>query len=81
VCLHRKMIPQEFYFLSSEKYRPAIFGIPIVISCSPTTSCRGKLTKAHCKNLLYLSNSKVLHLLVLFFLKTGGDICPEFFSG
>jgi hypothetical protein len=21
VCLHRKMIPQEFYFLSSEKYR------------------------------------------------------------
>jgi hypothetical protein len=45
VCLHRKMIPQEFYFLSSEKYRPAIFGIPIVVSCSPSTSGRGKFSR------------------------------------
>ncbi len=44
VCLHRKMMPQEFYFLSSEKYRPTIFGIPIVVSCSATTSGRGKHT-------------------------------------
>merc|ERR1719403_213773 len=31
VCLHRKMIPQEFYFLSSEKYSPSLFGIPLGI--------------------------------------------------
>ena len=26
VGLHRKMMPQEVYFLSTEKYRPVIFG-------------------------------------------------------
>jgi len=39
VCLHRKMIPQEFYFLSSEKYSPSLFGIPLVVSCTSTTTC------------------------------------------
>ena len=31
VCLHRKMMPQEFYFLSGDKYSPSLFGIPLVI--------------------------------------------------
>ena len=30
VCLHRKMMPQEFYFLSGEKYSPSLFGVPLV---------------------------------------------------
>ena len=38
VCLHRKMIPQEDYFLSTEKYRPMLFGLPIIIACSETTT-------------------------------------------
>lgn len=29
---------QESYFLSTEKYRPAIFGLPIVVSCSQLTT-------------------------------------------
>ena len=31
VCFHRKMMPQEFYFLSGDKYSPSLFGIPLVI--------------------------------------------------
>ena len=31
VCLHRKIMPQEFYFLSGDKYSPSLFGIPLVI--------------------------------------------------
>jgi len=38
VCLHRKMLPQELYFLSTEKYRPALFGIPLVVSYSINTT-------------------------------------------
>ena len=40
VCFHRKMMPQEFYFLSGDKYSPSLFGIPlvIVIGAGKTTS-------------------------------------------
>ena len=38
VGLHRKMVPQEAYFLSTEKYRPVLFGLPIVVSCSDSTT-------------------------------------------
>lgn len=40
VCLHRKMMPQQFYFLSGDKYSPSIFGIPLVmmIAIGETTS-------------------------------------------
>ena len=34
VALHRKMVPQEVYFLSMEKYRPVLFGLPLIIPCS-----------------------------------------------
>ena len=35
VCLHRKMMPQESYFLSGEKYSPSLFGLPLVVSLAP----------------------------------------------
>jgi len=38
VCLHRKMLPQEFYFLSTDKYRPTLFGIPLVLSFNSLTT-------------------------------------------
>ena len=41
VCLHRKMMPQEFYFLSGEKYSPSLFGIPLVVNLIPgVTTCQ-----------------------------------------
>jgi len=41
VCLHRKMMPQEFYFLSGEKYSPSLFGIPLVVNLiSGVTTCQ-----------------------------------------
>ncbi|XP_059091560.1 ubiquitin carboxyl-terminal hydrolase 32-like isoform X2 [Tigriopus californicus] len=38
VALHRKMMPQEIYFLSMEKYRPMLFGIPLIVPCNETTT-------------------------------------------
>jgi len=38
VCLHRKMLSQEFYYLSSDKYRPSLFGIPLVVSANASTT-------------------------------------------
>jgi len=40
VCLHRKMMPQEYYFLSSEKYSPSLFGLPLVVSYTSSTTCQ-----------------------------------------
>jgi len=40
VCFHRKMMPQEYYFLSSEKYSPSLFGLPLVVSYTPSTTCQ-----------------------------------------
>ena len=40
VCLHRKMMPQESYFLSGEKYSPSLFGLPLVVSLSGGSTCQ-----------------------------------------
>ena len=34
------MMPQEYYFLSSEKYSPSLFGLPLVVSYTPSTTCQ-----------------------------------------
>lgn len=39
VAMHRKMIPQEGYFLSIDKYRPVLFGLPLIVACPPATTC------------------------------------------
>ena len=31
-------MPQEVYFLSTEKYRPVIFGLPLIIPCGENTT-------------------------------------------
>ncbi len=31
-------MPQEVYFLSMEKYRPVLFGLPVMVSCSEETT-------------------------------------------
>ena len=31
-------MPQEVYFLSTEKYRPTLFGLPLIVPCTDTTS-------------------------------------------
>ena len=38
VGLHRKMVPHESYFLCTEKFRPMLFGNPIVLPCSESTT-------------------------------------------
>ena len=40
VCLHRKMMPQESYFLSGEKYSPSLFGLPLVVSLAAGSTCQ-----------------------------------------
>ena len=42
VCLHRKMMPQEFYFLSGEKYSPQLFGVPLVVVAGPAGGTTGQ---------------------------------------
>ena len=37
VCFYRKRMPQEYYFLSSDKYSPSLFGLPLVSYTSSTT--------------------------------------------
>uniref|UniRef100_A0A8C4R9Q7 Ubiquitin carboxyl-terminal hydrolase 32 n=1 Tax=Eptatretus burgeri TaxID=7764 RepID=A0A8C4R9Q7_EPTBU len=37
IALHRKMIRMEVYFLSSQKNRPSLFGMPLVIPCDSHT--------------------------------------------
>jgi ubiquitin carboxyl-terminal hydrolase 6/32 len=31
-------MPQEVYFLSTEKYRPTLFGLPLIVACSEATT-------------------------------------------
>lgn len=38
IAIHRKMIRQDIYFLSSQKTRPSIFGLPLVLPCSDQTT-------------------------------------------
>ncbi|KAI5696057.1 hypothetical protein M8J75_007481 [Diaphorina citri] len=38
IAYHRKMLRQTAYFLSAHKYRPILFGIPVIVPCSDTTT-------------------------------------------
>ncbi|XP_026279470.1 ubiquitin carboxyl-terminal hydrolase 32 isoform X3 [Frankliniella occidentalis] len=38
VAVHRKMIRQDVYFMSSQKTKPSLFGLPIVVPCSENTT-------------------------------------------
>lgn len=38
VAYHRKMLKQSAYFLSAHKYRPILFGIPVIVPCNESSS-------------------------------------------
>ncbi|KAK4322970.1 hypothetical protein Pmani_006294 [Petrolisthes manimaculis] len=38
IAFHRKMMRQEVYFLSSQKTRPSLFGLPLVVPCTAATT-------------------------------------------
>ncbi|XP_068086711.1 ubiquitin carboxyl-terminal hydrolase 32 [Anabrus simplex] len=38
VALHRKMIRQDVYFLSSQKTKPSLFGLPVIVPCAEATT-------------------------------------------
>ncbi|XP_012868534.1 PREDICTED: ubiquitin carboxyl-terminal hydrolase 32 [Dipodomys ordii] len=37
VAVHRKMMRTELYFLSSQKNRPSLFGMPLIVPCTMNT--------------------------------------------
>jgi ubiquitin carboxyl-terminal hydrolase 6/32 len=39
-AIHRKTFLTEQYFVASQKNRPVLFGIPVVVPCTPSTPCR-----------------------------------------
>ena len=40
VALHRKMVPQAVYLLSVERYKPTLFGLPVIVACAEATTCQ-----------------------------------------
>lgn len=38
VAMHRKMLRQEVFFLANSKYRPSLFGTPLIIDISESTT-------------------------------------------
>ncbi|XP_039299269.1 ubiquitin carboxyl-terminal hydrolase 32 isoform X1 [Nilaparvata lugens] len=38
IAVHRKLMRQETYFLSSTKVKPVLFGLPVIVACSETTT-------------------------------------------
>ncbi|XP_076831887.1 ubiquitin carboxyl-terminal hydrolase 32 isoform X2 [Brachyhypopomus gauderio] len=38
IAMHRKMMRTELYFLSSQKNRPSLFGMPLIVPCTVCTS-------------------------------------------
>uniref|UniRef100_A0A3B4BB10 Ubiquitin carboxyl-terminal hydrolase 32 n=1 Tax=Periophthalmus magnuspinnatus TaxID=409849 RepID=A0A3B4BB10_9GOBI len=38
IAMHRKMMRSELYFLSSQKNRPSLFGMPLIVPCTVHTS-------------------------------------------
>ncbi|XP_034723886.1 ubiquitin carboxyl-terminal hydrolase 32 isoform X6 [Etheostoma cragini] len=38
IAMHRKMMRMELYFLSSQKNRPSLFGMPLIVPCTVHTS-------------------------------------------
>uniref|UniRef100_A0A671LET4 ubiquitinyl hydrolase 1 n=1 Tax=Sinocyclocheilus anshuiensis TaxID=1608454 RepID=A0A671LET4_9TELE len=45
IAMHRKMMRTELYFLSSQKNRPSLFGMPLVVPCTVHT-CKKDLYDA-----------------------------------
>lgn len=40
IAVHRKCVRQETYFLSQQKSKPSLFGMPLLLGCTTTSSCR-----------------------------------------
>ncbi|KAG9352031.1 hypothetical protein JZ751_023282 [Albula glossodonta] len=40
IAIHRKMMRTELYFLSSQKNRPSLFGMPLIVPCTVRTRAR-----------------------------------------
>ncbi|XP_041949811.1 ubiquitin carboxyl-terminal hydrolase 32-like isoform X1 [Alosa sapidissima] len=40
IAIHRKMMRAELYFLSSQKNRPSLFGMPLIVPCTVHTRAR-----------------------------------------
>uniref|UniRef100_A0A8C8D1C7 Ubiquitin carboxyl-terminal hydrolase 32 n=1 Tax=Oncorhynchus tshawytscha TaxID=74940 RepID=A0A8C8D1C7_ONCTS len=40
ITIHRKMMRAELYFLSSQKNRPSLFGMPLIVPCTVRTRTR-----------------------------------------
>ncbi|KAJ8280946.1 hypothetical protein GJAV_G00061360 [Gymnothorax javanicus] len=40
IAMHRKMMRTELYFLSSQKNRPSLFGMPLIVPCTVSTRKR-----------------------------------------
>ncbi|XP_075218366.1 ubiquitin specific protease 32 isoform X2 [Lycorma delicatula] len=38
IALHRKLLRQDMYFLSSTKIKPQLFGLPVIVPCSDSTT-------------------------------------------
>lgn len=38
IALHRKMIRQDVYFVSSQKTKPSLFGLPVIVPCCDNTT-------------------------------------------
>ncbi|PNF24310.1 hypothetical protein B7P43_G11887, partial [Cryptotermes secundus] len=38
IALHRKMIRQDVYFMSSQKTKPSLFGLPLIVPCCESTT-------------------------------------------
>ncbi|XP_030648580.1 ubiquitin carboxyl-terminal hydrolase 32 [Chanos chanos] len=40
IAIHRKMMRAELYFLSAQKNRPSLFGMPLIVPCTAHTRAR-----------------------------------------
>lgn len=40
IAVHRKVVRQDIYFLSQQKSKPSLFGMPLLLGCSPGSTCR-----------------------------------------
>lgn len=40
IAVHRKCVRQEAYFLSQQKSKPSLFGVPLLLGCGPRSTCQ-----------------------------------------
>ncbi|XP_045466873.1 ubiquitin carboxyl-terminal hydrolase 32 isoform X2 [Harmonia axyridis] len=40
IAVHRKCVRQEAYFLSQQKSKPSLFGVPLLLGCGPRSTCK-----------------------------------------